>query len=267
MTRSDEPRAGRVILRLSCGRGCFNSGERAAIGAIPGVAELCDLAPPLKTRPCVVGDRCHWATAAAPALLAARDPGAAGEVPRSLRGLNWRPPARPRVSARNAHPGSRRRKDVRCRQSNAGPRQTRRERRHTNCAKRVGRCIGCGEGISGHASPASLLCYGADTSELQSTSPRPGNPQRANLPRQKTSSVADGAICQPGDGPAARPHHPRAYAGCAGPDGVTNRRQPSGPADGQPRSQLCMHPGRNGSVRPPPRQGCSCSAAVAWLSS
>lgn len=37
-----------MILLLSCGRGCFNSGERAAISAIPGVAELCDLAPPLK---------------------------------------------------------------------------------------------------------------------------------------------------------------------------------------------------------------------------
>ena len=229
--------------------------------------ELCDLAPPLKRDLASLGIaaigrlplRLRYSLPVIQVLLA--------KFRVSLRGLNRRPPARPRVSARNAHPGSRRRKDVRCRQSNAGPRQTRRERRHTNCAKRVGRCIGCGEGISGHASPASLLCYGADTSELQSTSPRPGNPQRANLPRQKTSSVADGAICQPGDGPAARPHHPRAYAGCAGPDGVTNRRQPSGPADGQPRSQLCMHPGRNGSVRPPPRQGCSCSAAVAWLSS
>jgi hypothetical protein len=61
--------------------------------------------PAAETRRRIVGDRCHWATAAAPALLAACDPGAAGQVPRSLRALNWRPPARCRVSAQSESAG------------------------------------------------------------------------------------------------------------------------------------------------------------------
>ena len=44
--------------------------------------------PAAETRPCIVRDRCHWATPPPPALFAASNPGATGQVPGSLRALN-----------------------------------------------------------------------------------------------------------------------------------------------------------------------------------